>query len=61
MINMCTQTDVILDDVETLVVTILKGIELADKIGASYKLEITRNDVAVISEALKHITNVEVS
>ena len=61
MINMSTMTDVISDDVETLVVTILKGIELADKIGASYKLEITRNDVAVISEALKHITSVEVS
>ena len=61
MIDMSARTDVISDDVETLVVTILKGIELADKIGASYKLEITRNDVAVISAALKHITNVEVS
>lgn len=61
MIDMNTRTDVISDDVETFVVTLLKGIELADKMGASYHLEITRNDVAVLSEALKHITNVEIS
>lgn len=61
MIRMSTRTDVISDYVETLVVTILKGIELANKAGASYTLEITRDEVAVIAEALKHISNGEVS
>lgn len=61
MIKAMAYTDVINDDVENFVVTILKGIELADRISAGYSLEITRDDVAVLAKALKHITNVEVS
>ena len=61
MIKAMAYTNVINDDVENLVVTILKGIELADRISAGYSLEITRDDVAVLAKALKHITNVEVS
>lgn len=61
MIRTISRTDVISDDVETLVVSILKGIEIADKMSAAYTLEITRNDVAVIAKALKNISNVEVS
>lgn len=61
MIKAMAYTDVINNDVENLVVTILKGIELADRISAGYSLEITRDDVAVLAKALKHITNVEVS
>ena len=61
MIGMYTKTDVINNDVESFVITMLKGIELADKMSASYTLEITRDDVSVLSEAIKHITNVEVS
>lgn len=61
MIRTISRTDVISDDVETLVVSILKGIEIADKMSAAYTLEITRDDVAVIAKALKNISSVEVS
>lgn len=61
MIKVQAYTDVITDDVENFVVTILKGIELADRISAGYSLEITRDDVAVLAKALKNVTNVEVS
>lgn len=61
MIRTIACTDVISDDVETLVVSILKGIEIADSMSAGYTLEITRDDVAVIAAACRHITNVEVS
>lgn len=61
MIGMYSKTEVVCNDVENFVVTMLKGIELADRMGASYQLEITRDDVAVLAKELKHITNVEVS
>lgn len=61
MIKAMAYTDVITDDVENFVVTILKGIELADRISAGYSLDITRDDVAVLAKALKNVTNVEVS
>ena len=61
MITAMAYTDVVNGDVENFVVTILKGIELADRISAGYSLEITRDDVAVLAKALKSITNVEVS
>ena len=61
MIKAMAYTDVANDDVENFVITILKGIELADRISTGYSLEITRDDVAVLAKVLKHITNVEVS
>ena len=61
MIRTIARTDVISDDVETLVVSILKGIEIADKLSAAYTLEISRDDVGVIARAVKNISNVEVS
>lgn len=61
MIKAMAYTNVISDDVENFVVSILKGIEIADRLSAGYSLEITSDDVAILAKALKSITNVEVS
>lgn len=61
MIRTVATTDVITPDVEIFVKAVLEGIAAADQLSCDYKLELTRNDVAVIAKEYKEIHNIEFS
>lgn len=61
MIRTVSTSDAITADIEIFVKTVLDGIAAADKLSCDYKLELTRNDVAVIAEEYGEIKNIEFS
>lgn len=61
MIRTVSTSDVILPSIETFIKAILDGIEAANSLSCDYKLELTRNDVAVIADLYKSVSNIEIS
>lgn len=61
MIRTVCTTDVIQPDIEFFTTAILDGIEAADRLSCDYKLELTRDDVAVIAKLYKEVHNIEFS
>ena len=61
MIGVSLKSNFVTNDIEYFIRNILDGIELANSMSCNYTLEISRNDVAYICDALKGVTNIEVS
>ena len=61
MIRTTSTTDFILPDSEIFIKTVLDGIAVADQLSCDYKLELSRDDVAVIANHYKAVHNIEVS
>lgn len=61
MIRTTSTTDVIQPDIEKFIMAIFSGIMAADELSSDYRLELTRNDVKVMADLYRKISNIEIN